>query len=125
MGIHTQTDLLKSSLIYIPKYVQVSLSNIDNYRGISLFNCICKLYDNITLFLYGNYLNTSDMQFGYKKGHSTTMCTLIYIEIMYKCINNGSDVYSCLLDASKAFDRVHYGELFRISLSKKLPIIDY
>ena len=53
-------------------------NNIDNYRGIALFNCICKLYDNITLFLHGNYLNTSDMQFGYKKGHSTTMCTLIY-----------------------------------------------
>ena len=51
----------------IPKYAKVSFSNIDNYRGIALFNCICKLYDNITLFLHGNYLNTSDMQFGYKK----------------------------------------------------------
>ena len=50
-------------------------------------------------FLHGNYLNTSDMQFGYKKGHSTTMCTLIYTEIINQYINNGSDVYSCLLDA--------------------------
>ena len=49
------------------------LSNIDNYRGISLFNCICKLYDNVTLFLYGNYLIRSDMQFGYKKRHSATI----------------------------------------------------
>ena len=65
---YTPTDLLKSSIISIPKDVQVSLSNIDNYRGIALFNCICKLYDNVTLFLYGNYLSTSDMQFGYKKG---------------------------------------------------------
>ena len=73
---YTPTDLLKSSIISIPKDVQVSLSNIDNYRGIALFNCICKLYANVTLFLHGNYLNTSDMQFGYKKGHSTTMCTL-------------------------------------------------
>ena len=30
-------------------------------------------------------------------------------------------MYSCLLDASKAFDRLHYGKLFRILLSKKLP----
>ena len=120
---YTPTDLLKSSVISIPKDAKVSLSNIDNYRGIALFNCICKLYDNITLFLHGNYLNTSDMQFGYKKGHSTTMCTLIYKEIINQYINNGSDVYSCLLDASKAFDRVHYGKLFRILLSKKLPIL--
>ena len=77
-----------------------------------MFNCICKLYDIITLFLHGNYLNTSDMQFGYTKGYSTTMCTLIYKEIINQYINNGSDVYSCLLDASKAFDRVHYGKLF-------------
>ena len=109
MGIHTPTDLFKSSIISIPKDVKVSLSNIDNYRGIALFNCICKMYDNITLFLHGNYLNTSDMQFDYKKGHSTTMCTFIYKEIINQYINNGSDVYSCLLDASKAFDRVHYG----------------
>ena len=33
-------------------------------------------------------------------------------------INNGSDVYCCLLYASKAFDRVHYGKLFRMLLSK-------
>ena len=45
---YTPTDLLKSSVISIPKDAKVSLSNIDNYRGIALFNCICKLYDNIT-----------------------------------------------------------------------------
>ena len=64
---YTPTDFLKSSIIYIPKYVQVSLFNIDSYRGISLFYCLCKLYDNATLFLYGIYLSTSDIQFGYKK----------------------------------------------------------
>ena len=63
----------------------------------------------------GNYLNSSNMQFGYKKGHSTTIYTLIYKEIINKYINDGSDVYSCLLDASKAFDRVfmeNYSEYF-------------
>ena len=80
---YTPTVLLKSSIISIPKDVKVSLSNIDNYRGIALFNYICKLYDNITLFLNGNYLNTSDMQFGYKKGHSTTMCMYIDLQRDY------------------------------------------
>ena len=32
-----------------------------------------------------------------------------------------SYVYSCLLDASKAFDLVHYGKLFKILISKDLP----
>ena len=36
-------------------------------------------------------------------------------------VNNNSCVYSCLLDASKAFDLVHYGKLFKILISKDLP----
>ena len=32
-------------------------------------------------------------------------------------------VYSCLLDASKAFDRVHYVKLFNILLYKKVPLV--
>ena len=69
---YTPTDLLKSSIISIPKDVQVSLSIIDNYRGIALFNCICKLYDNVTLFLYGNYLSTSTIgRFYYEKSTKT------------------------------------------------------
>ena len=30
-------------------------------------------------------------------------------------------MYACLLDASLAFDRVHYGKLFNILLSKEIP----
>ena len=63
------------------------------------------------------------MHFGYKKGHATTMCTLIYKDIINQYINDSSDEYSCFLDDSKAFDRVHYGKLFRILLSKKIPIL--
>ena len=40
---YTPTDLLKSSIISKSNDAKVSLSNIDNYRGIALFNCICKL----------------------------------------------------------------------------------
>ena len=61
------------------------------------------------------------MQFGYKEGHSTTLCTLIYKEVIDHYINNDSTVYSCL-DASKAFDRAH-GKLFSILLSKNIPKI--
>ena len=31
-------------------------------------------------------------------------------------------MYCCLLDASKAFDRIHYGELFTLLLSTKMPV---
>ena len=34
---------------------------------------------------------------------------------------NGSNVYSCLLDASKAFDKVHYGTILNILFNKNVP----
>ena len=35
-------------------------------------------------------------------------------------MSNNSIVYSCLLDASKAFDKVHYGKLFHMLLNRKV-----
>ena len=51
------------------------------------------------------YLNTTDNQFGFKKGHSTDHCIYICFKknvIQYYKSNN-SPVYSCFLDASKAY----------------------
>ena len=62
------------------------------------------------------------MQFGFKSNHSTTMCSAIYMEIINQYKMKGSNVYSCMLDASKAFDRVHFGSLFRLLLKRNLPL---
>ena len=118
---YTPDTLLKSTIVSIPKDYKASLSSSDNYRGISLFNCICKLFDNVLLFLYKPQLLSSEMQFGFKEKHSTSLCTLIFNEVVSHYLNNKGNVYSCLLDASKAFDLVHYGKLFRILLSKDIP----
>ena len=60
-------ELLLSSIIYIPKDIKYSLRDSNNYRGISLFNAICKVYDNAIIFLCYNKFITSDMQFGLKR----------------------------------------------------------
>ena len=114
-------DLLTSSIISIPKDLKASLCDSNNYRGISLFNSICKLYDFVILYVCGDVLKTSDMQFGFKQKHSTVICSLIYKEVISNYIQNGSNVYSCLLDASKAFDRIHYGKLFNHLLERGVP----
>ena len=74
------------------------------------------MFDYVIIELFGGSLQTTDMQFAYKAKHSTTLCTMVY-----HYVNNGSNVYRCLLDASKAFDRIHYGKLFTILLSKQVP----
>ena len=70
------TVLLKSTIVSIPKDNKASLSNSDNYRGISLFNSMNKLFDHVILYKY--QFHTSDIQIGYKKGHSATLCTVVY-----------------------------------------------
>ena len=45
---------LLSSIISIPKDMKSSLRDSNNYRGISLFNAICKVYDHAIIFLCYN-----------------------------------------------------------------------
>ena len=66
---------------------------------------------------------TSDMHFGFQNKHSTIMCSVVYYEVINHYLCNHINVYSCLLDAIKAFDRVHYGKLFNILLYKEVPFV--
>ena len=61
------------------------------------------------------------MQFGYKQNHSTVLCSLIYKEVVSNYLQNGNNVYSCLLDASKAFDRIDFRKVFAIYIERHVP----
>lgn len=114
----TPEDLLESVIVSIPKDTKGKLSISDNYRGISLCSCFCKVFDLIVIDLCGSQLQTSDLQFAYKKGHSTVMCTSVLKDIVANYMSHGSNVYSCLLDASKAFDKMHFGKMFRLLIER-------
>ena len=114
-------ELVKSTIISIPKDKSISLSKSTNYRGISLFNSIHKLFDYVFIDLCGDTLLTSEMQFGFKPKHSTTLCTTVLKEIINYYVRRNSNIYCCFLDASKAFDKIHFGKLFKPLISKKVP----
>ena len=113
-------DLLQSTIILIPRDNSSSMCSSDNYRGISLSNSICKLFDYVCIHTHTVSLQTCGLQFGFKSNHSTVLCTAIFMETINHYVNEGSNVYSCLLDASKAFDRVHWGRLFKILIERKV-----
>jgi hypothetical protein len=110
--------LSRSTVIPIPKNVRKSLNSSDNYRGIALSSIIGKILDYIILDKYSDSLLSSDAQFGFKKGTSTTTCSFVVEEVIRYYNNNDTPVYCVMLDASKAFDCVQFIKLFRILLSK-------
>ena len=59
-------------------------------------------------------LYTDDLQFGFKKMSSTTICTSLMIDTIEYYNENYTDCFLLLLDASKAFDRVEYCKLFKL-----------
>ena len=60
---YTPDDLLKSSIISIPKDSTASLTTIVTIIGGSPFLMQYVSYDNVILVLYGDELQSSDMQF--------------------------------------------------------------
>ncbi len=49
---------------------------------------------------YSHLLNTTDLQYAFKKGHSAVICTLVLKEVINYYLNNNSDVYTCFIDAT-------------------------
>ena len=81
---------------------------------------LSKILDYVIIDQQANSLATSDYQFGFKSHSSTMLCSTMLIEtIQYYDKNGRQVVYALFLDASKAFDRVCYSELFNILLDKK------
>ena len=119
----TPNDLLEAVVVSIPKDLRGNLCADDNYRGIALCSALCKVIDLIFMDKYSDLIITSDLQFAYKENHSTNMCTTVLKEVCSYYVSNNSDVYICLLDASKAFDRVHYGKIFNLLKLRKIPVL--
>ena len=73
--------------------------------------------------LIESHLITKDNQFGFKKKHSTDLC-IFTVKSVIKYYNlYNSPVYSCFLDASKAYDRVNHWELFKKLLKRSNSVI--
>ena len=97
-----------SVLIPVSKGNKVA-SDSSNYRPIALSS---KILERSILPNYESFFSTSALQFGFKPGHSTSLCTATVKSVISMYIHNGSPVLRCFLDASKAFDLVFFFKNF-------------
>ena len=119
------TALLQSFLIhgYVPKnLIFCSLKPIikdklgdklssENYRAIGSSSLLLKVLDWVIFILYESNLKPSELQFGFQKKNSTTMCSWTVNETVNYYLNRDTPVFSCFLDLSKAFDLVSFFQI--------------
>ena len=111
------------SIIPIIKDHQGNLGDLDNYRGITISPIPSKIFEHALKIVFGNFLSSSPLQFGFKSKSSTAHALYSLKETVDYYINNGSRVYCAFLDASKAFDRLVHTGLFLKLMSKGVPLI--
>jgi hypothetical protein len=117
---HIPAEILKTTIISIPKDQKGDMCSDTNYRGIAMMSSVAKLFDIVILMRNTEALVTSDMQFAFKPKLGTTMCTLIIKEIVTYYMQNDATVAGCVLDATKAFDRVRFDRLFQLLVKRNM-----
>ena len=94
------------------------IKNKDNYRGITLFPTLCKIYEMVLLNRLAKFAEQqgllSNMQFGFKEWVGCSEAFTILQSINYM-LERDSKVFGCFLDVRKAFDTVWIdGLLFKL-----------
>ena len=107
-------------LIPIIKDKKAKISSIDNYRPVAIASVVSKVVERILLDRLSEYLDTIGNQFGFKPKLGTDMCIYSLKEIFGSYSQLNGRVFSCFLDASKAFD-VKHSMLFTKLLRRGAP----
>ena len=93
-----------------------------NYRGITLSNIFAQLFESALRMKFSGFLSSSELQFGFKKGVSTSHAMYCLKQCINYYTSRGSNVFVAFMDMTKAFDTIsHYG-LFLKLMKKGVPI---
>jgi hypothetical protein len=97
------------------------VSKIDNYRAITVGSFFSKIFELCVSSKFGNFLNSNDLQFGFKKGIGCANAVYAVQQVVEHFNNRGSIVFVSSLDASKAFDRVNHDILINKLVDRNVP----
>lgn len=97
----------------------------NSYRPISLSSCIGKLFEQIIKIRLDYFTETNNLlppiQFGFRKGKSTSESFVSFISDMKKCLLSHSGAISVFLDVQGAYDNVNIYKLVQILRDIGIP----
>ena len=108
-------------LVSVPKKGK-NVTCSSSYHPIALASTLSKVLEHVILTKYSSFLCSNPLQFGFKPGFSTTLCTGVVKNVISHYIHNGSCVHCCFLNASKAIDLVDHSLLFAKLIDRGLPL---
>ena len=108
-------------IIPVPKDKSGDLCSSKNYKGITLSPVISKLFEMCLLDMYGDYLCSDSLQFGFKKKVSCNHALYVMRKTTEYFVSRGSTVNICSLDVHKAFDKVNHFGLFIKLMDRDVP----
>ena len=106
-------ELLMSVYITLPK--QPRATDCSNYRTISLMPHALKIFLKVIQDRISNKIDkeVGETQFGFRPGSGTREGIFCFNILAQKHIEVNEDLFTCFIDYSKAFDRVHHEQLIK------------
>lgn len=107
--------------ITVPIYKKGGKKDPSNYRTITLMNTTLKLMTKIISNEITNKYNIREEQMGFRQNRSTTDAIFVIRQITEKAIEFDVPAYICLIDLTKAFDRVRLRDVIDILNEENMP----
>ena len=114
---------MKTAIVPIIKNKSGNSSGKANYRPIALVTACSKIFESCILIMLEKYLHTHDQQLWFKSQYATDMYIFTVKSIIKYYTKQNNTVFTCFLDAAKAFDRVSHWTLFSKMIKQNVPLV--
>lgn len=94
-----------------------------DFRGIAVSSILSKVFEYCLVYVFGDFLVTSDNQFGFKKHTGCRDAIFTARSVIQGFVDGGDSAYIAALDISKAFPRVNHDALLLLLLNRRIPLI--
>ena len=115
-------EFLRGTIVPIVKDYSENVYLASNYRGITLGSTFTQLFEQCLLIKLGHCLVSDDLQFGYKRKHSTSHAAFVVKSCVNHFLKHGSGVFVTYMDCSKGFDKVNHFALFMKLIKRNVPL---